>query len=70
MTEPSINEDIEWLVDTEERLKSMNERYRKKVPENPRPWEPMQMAYGYTGQAISGCDRAIRYLQRAVKEGA
>ena len=68
MTEPTVNEDIEWLLDAKQRLVSMNERYKVMVPENPRPWEPIQMAYCYSGQAISGCERTINYLRKAVRE--
>ena len=68
MTEPAITEDVEWLIDTHQRLIAMNERYKGMVPENPRPWEPIQMAHLYSAQAIRGCERTIVYLKQAVKE--
>ena len=68
MTEPTVNDDIEWLLDVQRRLVRMNEQYKKMIPENPRPWEPVQMAHIYSGQAISGCERTISYLKLAVKE--
>ena len=68
MTEPSINEDVEWLIGAHARLIAMNERYKNMVPENPRPWEPIQMAHLYSAQAIRGCERTIGYLKQAVKE--
>ena len=68
MTEPTVNDDIKWLLDAQQRLVSMNERYKGMVPENPLPWEPMQMAHIFSGQAIRGCERTANYLRQAVQE--
>ena len=68
MTEPTVNDDIAWLLNIQPRLIAMNERYKGMVPDNPQPWEPIQMAHIYSGQAIRGCERTASWLRKAVQE--
>ena len=64
----TITQYIERYLELEQELSEMNRRIGEMVPENPSLYDPMQMAYVYSGQAVQGCKRTARYLKEAVRK--
>ena len=65
---PSINDDIQWLLDAQKTLTTINGRIERMIPENPERYDSTQMAHIFSAQAIRGCEQTVRYLRKAVKQ--
>lgn len=63
-----ITADIARYRQLASELEQMRRVIASMVPESPRLYEPTVMALDAAAQAVTGCNRAAYYLQKAARE--